>query len=77
MVAAGYAGGSRKADGLDWPIIFLALETILNLAYPSVSMGPHVSLQKNGNQCGLFKSWTDFKVAAPSSENERIHSVLN
>lgn len=40
-------------------------------------MGPHVSLQKNGNQCGLFKSWTGFKVAAPSSENERIHSVLN
>lgn len=50
---------------------------LLNLAYPSVSMGPHVSLQKNGNQCSLFKSWTGFKVAAPSSENERIHSVLN
>lgn len=33
--------------------------------------------KKNGNQCGLFKSWTGFKVAAPSSENERIHSFLN
>lgn len=40
-------------------------------------MGPHVSLQKTGNQCGLFNSWTGFKVAAPSSEDERIHSFLN